>query len=396
MKLRPFPDDEQLPDGVYLNLPESRYFAQRCLGSTDLAGLWLRQEGWWWRSPNNPFWKRMESSPQAYGTALHTLVLEGDDVFAKRYARAPDKRDYPGLLETIDDIKYQLEVAGAPAVNRRMTKAQLLEYAKVYLGERPIWDLIWEDAERRAGDRILLGAQDWWELHLMRDAALKDETARVIVQAAGGVRLVEVSVFWTLPDGVRLRFRFDSLLPSVNADLKSIDNYRDDDLAEAIGKRIGGDALDIQAALSFTARRMLYAYVEAGAVYAQDPERDAKQGAYLARFPTEAPLDLGERPGWFWLWMFYQKADEKGRAPVIFPLRMDFGGGDHLDGARKALHALDFYRRKVAEVGLQEPWTRVEPLHHLDPVQEKRVSIPHWIKRPMAITGDSEEIQWQD
>lgn len=396
MKLRPIPDVEQLPDGVYIHLPEARYFKQHCLGSTDLAGLWLRQEGWWWRSPNNPYWIRQATPPQAYGSALHTLVLEGDEVFARRYARAPNKADFPELLETIDDIKYALQVAGAPNADRRMTKANILEYAKVYLPNRHIWDLIWTEAERKAGERILLSAQDWWELHLMRDAALADETARVIVQAAGGARLVEVSVFWTLPDGTRLRFRFDSLLPSVNADLKSIDNFRDDDLAEAIGKRIGNDALDIQAALSFTARRALYHYVEQGQVFAEDPERDADLGAYLARFPAEAPLNLGDRPGWFWLWMFYQKADAQGRAPVIFPLRMDFGGGDHLDGARKALHALDFYRRKVREVGLEQPWTRVEPLHHLDPAQEKRVAIPHWIKRPMAIMGDSEEIQWQD
>jgi hypothetical protein len=34
-------DEDQLADGVYVELSEDRYFKQRALGSTDLADLWL-------------------------------------------------------------------------------------------------------------------------------------------------------------------------------------------------------------------------------------------------------------------------------------------------------------------------------------------------------------------
>ena len=44
------PNDDQLPDGVYIGLGETPYFRQRCLGSSDLAYLWDEDtaDGWWW------------------------------------------------------------------------------------------------------------------------------------------------------------------------------------------------------------------------------------------------------------------------------------------------------------------------------------------------------------
>lgn len=394
------PPDHQFPDGVYLNLPEPRYFCQglgaktakgSILGTTDLSALWLRKHGWWWKSRNNPFYRPGSTEAKTFGSATHALLLEGLEAFEARFAVEPNPKDYPDLLVSTDDLMSALEGAGAPMPNSRAKKQEFVDLAKAYLPDRHVWDLILERFTRTAGKREVISFEERWKLQVMLDACMADPDMNAVVTAGRGVRLNEVSVFWTLEDGIRLRFRFDTLLPPMVADLKTMRGGTNDDLATAIGKTIGLGALDVQAAMSFEARRMTYRFIEAGQVYGGTDE----QNAWLARFPAEAPLDLGDRPGWAWLWMFYLKADASGTAPTILPLRMDFGSAQHRDGLRKAMHALAFYRQQVATVGLTTPWTRVEPVHTMREADPLRVTIPHWIEAPMAIAGEERSLSWR-
>lgn len=390
-----------LPDGAYLGLPEEIYFLQDALGTTDLARLWLYREGWWWQSSHNPFiWRQAESwkktsttAAKTFGSGAHALLLEGEEAFDERFAVEPDPNAYPDLIESQDDLVSALRTTDCPKGFERMKKADQVELAKVYLPDRHVWDLIMARFRRTARTKATISQEERWQLQVMLDAALEDPDMAAVVAASGGVRLTELSVFWTLEDGTRLRFRFDSLLPPVNADLKTLGNARDRDLGKAVGKRIGDDALDVQAAQSFEARRRLYDFVVAGQVQGGTPE----QRAWLDRFPAEAPLDLGDGPGWSWVWMFYQKAENIGRAPVIFPLHMPYGSAAHRDGWRKVLHALAFYRDQVARVGLDKPWTRVEPMHSMDPADrsKRQVQIPFWADAPMAVAGEEEGLSWR-
>lgn len=404
MKLRPIPDQDQLPDGVYIGLPEARYFAVHALGSSDLAKLWSQGEGWWWRSRHNPFYVRKPSDPLDFGSGLHCKGLEGPEAFAARYAVAPDPRSFPGLIRTVAELFSAVRAApGAPEnVSPKARKADLIELARVYCPDRPIWDLIEQEAQRKAGDRTVLSCEANWQIEVMIKAAMEHETMRAVCTAEGGVRLTEVSVFWTLPSGTRLRFRFDSLLPAANADLKSIDNYRTgDSLTDAIGKAIKTNDLDVQAAVSFTARKALYRFIEQGDVYVDtDPlvGDPAEQVAWLNRFPGEAPLDAGDAPGWRWLWMFFQKPDNAGRAPTLVPVWMEYGGMRHRDGFRKASIGLDFYERTVAAKGLEPPWTAVLEPHFYDettPDPSLEIKPPFWGAQPMAVAGEQEELKWQ-
>lgn len=391
MKVRPIPDTAILPDGVYLGLPEERYFFQDALGSTDFGKLWSAREGWWWQSKHNSFAQRQTNKATAFGSASHVLFLEGREPFKERFFVEPDRRHFPDLLVTMDDIVSALEAGGHQLPPRRASKPDVVEFAKVYLPNRYIWDDILAKALRQAGKRTVLSAEDAFHLEVMLEAAMADPDMRAVVAADDGVPLTEVSVFLTLADGLRLRFRFDTLLPTLNADLKTIDNFREKDLAHAVGKQIGDSALDVQAAMSFMVRRYAYAHILAGNVYGGTKD----QVKWLARFPKEAPLDGGDKPGWSWRWLFYQKPDNSGRAPVIMPVTMEFGSLAHLDGWRKLLHALAFYRQQVATVGLDKPWTRVAPLHYMDDVKNNRVAIPHWVEQPMRVDGEEEGLTWK-
>ena len=404
MKHQAHPDADQLPDGVYLGLSEERYFKQRAIGSSDLALLWDDDtaDGWYWRSPHNPFYQRKPSDPLDFGSALHCAILEGETAYRARYSVAPNPRDFPDLIVSTEDLHSALrECPDCPKLPAKARKADMVELAKVYLPHRHIWDDIMERARRAAKTRTVLSAENAFMLGVMVEAAMRDDTMRAVATAEGGVRLTEVSVFWTLPSGTRLRFRFDSLLPSANCDLKSIDNYRPGDkLTEAIGKAIGSRSLDLQAALSFSARKVMYRFIEAGQLYINPnpPEGSGdplEEAAWLQRFPAEAPLDLDGKPGWRWLWTFYQKPDMAGRAPTIVPVWMEYGSLEHRDGIRKALLGVMNYEKRVKDRGLEHPWTSSLPEHFLDvarPGPEDQITIPHWIKRPPAVAGEEEEL----
>lgn len=390
------PDDGMLtlPDGVYLNLPEELYFGQDALGSTDLADLWLYREGWWWKSRHNPRRPKNDNSKaKLFGSAAHTMLLEGLPAFNERWAVEPDPLAFPELLTTRDEVYSALDAIGAPGLRQGLRNKDLFDLGGVYLSERHIWPLIVERFQRTVRDKEVISAEEKWILDVMREAVLADDQIGVVLSTEGCVPLAEVSVFWTLPDGVRLRFRFDRLLPNINVDLKTIGNVRDRDLGVGIGKRIGSAALDVQAAMSFEARRVLYSYLKSPDMLHGGTKR---QRAEIMCYPEGAPIEKDGKPNWRWLWMFYQKPDAEGHAPVVFPVWMNFASADHKEGWDKALSGLQFYRDKVAAVGLSKPWTLIAQSHFLDGGAKQRVEVPHWIERPIAVPGSESAMNWRD
>lgn len=398
--------DNLLPDGVYIGLPDHIYFQQGALGSSDLKYLWddKTADGWWWRSPNNPYYVRPKRNALEFGSALHCLALEGEEAYQARYYVMPSKAQFTDLIETVEDLKSALKASDAPPSVMKGKKSDLVEAVKTYAPHRHIWDDIVAKAERKANGKMVLPADIDHQVRVMVGAGMKNELARGMFTAEGGVRVTELSVFWTTASGTRLRFRFDSLLPQANTDLKSIDAWRPgESLEEAAGKAIGNNHLDIQAALSFTARRAMYGFINAGDVHiwpeqqpgATDPE---KVKAWLQRFPGEAPLDAGNHPGWNWLWLFFQKPTMDGRAPTLLPVWMRFGGLDHADGIAKAMLGIANYEDRVRRFGLSEPWACALDPHHLDaahPDTAQQIQIPSWIPRPPAVQGAESELNWK-
>ena len=130
MKHQAHPDADQLPDGVYLGLSEERYFKQNAIGSSDLALLWDEDtaDGWYWRSPHNPFYRRKPSDPLDFGSALHCAVLEGETAYRARYAVAPNPLDFPDLIVSTEDLHSALrECPDCPKLPAKARKADMVE-----------------------------------------------------------------------------------------------------------------------------------------------------------------------------------------------------------------------------------------------------------------------------
>lgn len=389
MKTKPLPDiSGEIPDGLYLGLPETAYFAQDALGTTDLSDLWLKGLGWWYASKHNPFAKPISTAGMAVGSATHCLLLEGEEALADRFAVAPNPNDYPNVLTSTAEIKATLLNLGFPTPRANAPKSEWVEMGKVYLSDYTIWDDIILRFQKKNANREIITAEDRFYLNIMHDLALDDPKMAIVCKAGGGVPLTEVSVFYTLPDGIRMRYRFDSLLPPCNADLKTLSNFQNKPVEEAIGVQIDKYALDVQAAMSFEARRWANHYISTGAVYGGSQE----QIDWLSGFPALHPAGTDTPP--YFIWLFIQKPDSSGTAPVLQPVIMNFGSAEHCDGFRKAMHGLRTYREGLQRFGLSKPWRQVMEVRTLQEGGPGSVSIPFWAKKPGPVPDESEALKW--
>lgn len=401
----------QLPDGVYLNLPEETYFAQKGRrGSTDWSSLYTRREGWWWKSEHNP--DRVEESEEArtFGKALHALVLEGDRAYAQRFAVSPDpdveatKR--PEFCRTVKDIVEAFERRQMhPKAN--IKKEELIALAQTRAPDlyRNIWDVIWKDWQRANVGKLPISEVEHRQLQIMADAVRTHPDIGELFQFGDDhIPLSEVSILWHDEHGIPRRARLDEMLPLSTVDVKTMGNVGQRPLKFAAGEHVAQNAYHVQLADHHIARKVAYRFIIEGKVY-DGSLHDAKlraegspeeieaaadkfkrELAWLKRFPSEAP-------NWDYAWLFYQKPDAKrGMAPVVFPWAEDYGGDVHLRGIRCRREAIQLYRQAMAQFGPDTPWTRVEPVHTTVETATSRVYLPHWIGGDEPVAGEEEDL----
>ena len=333
----------QLPDGVYIGLSDERYFAQDRLGSTDLVLLHRDPASWWYGSRLNPARADKERSEEMdFGSALHALVLEGEDAYQRRDRIRPEF--YP------DKKTGELKPWHGGA---QFCK----DWAEV--NEGPSTIVLTEDADRR--------------VRHMADLILNHPELGAPMR--GG--LSEVAIFWTGIDGSKLRAKFDKLLPRFVVDLKTFGG-------DARGRTVKDQCLglvaqrdmDVQRFLYFQARQKMAGLIESGAlVGGNDHERDWITKA--------ARID-----DWRWCWIFYRRRDDKRPyAPVVKPILRSHNDITFDTGRRKVEVALQNYaafRERFASV----PWAIVE--HTEEPDDHE---FPHWlgdVREPVDLPVEEE------
>lgn len=386
-----------LPDGVYLSLPEDIYFLQDRLGSSDLIDLHRYKEGWWWSSKHNPDRPAdTKTKAQNYGSALHAIMLEGVAAYEERFAVEPDRADYPQLLESIPQIKAALVDAGMSLRNTSSYRLDdWIDAAAIHCAGKPVWAAIMRDHEdsllRSDGTvRRSVSAIEDRMLRYMLEAALEDEECRRLLGYGQDVPLLaEVSIFWTDEYGLKRRARLDKPVPHFTMDLKSLGNWQGRDLVHSIGDRIRAEGYDIQVGDYHVARRHMHRMVR------QDAGRFLFGGTLEERAWVEAIAIRDMR--FDWIWLFYQKPEPSGRAPIIFPVREHWRGPFHTSGHRKAWRAARFYREQVERVGLERPWSRVMPVHYtveaatLEGRQERpHITVGNWDWDNEPVPGEEE------
>jgi hypothetical protein len=370
---------EQLPDGVYIGLPEEVYFAQDALGSSDLQRLHFEREGWWWSSRNNPDRKREETEALTFGAALHALLLEGLGAYETRFAVEPSKSDYPGLLVSTDELKQALLDEGFDLKGTSKYKKEDWEDTVVEnLPGVSVWGAIMRDFQKAlvgpdGTPRPAVSAPEDRALRIMHDAAMSDaEMKGLLGWGEDFPSLAELSFLWTDASGIRWRARFDKPVPLFTMDLKTVGNWQGRELQHFLGDHIIRGGLDIQVGHYQEARFLMHQLIAARGDAAISGGTE-EQRTYL-RAIVERDLP------WDWVWLFYQKPDPAGRAPILFPVVEPWGGRFHTSGFRKARRAVDLYRKCVDRFGLDRPWYRIEQPHHTDPDHPEgpAISLPHF------------------
>lgn len=294
-----------LKDGVYVGLEAEKYFAADRLGSTDLATLHKSPADWWYKSRHNPDYSFRPTAEMQFGSALHALVLEGEDAYRK-----------VAVISPFD--------------NFRTKEAQL-----------------WRDATLAEGLLIVTPDMDRRIRHMAALILNHPELGDPMQKG-----LSELSVLWTHePTGIRLRARFDKLLPRFTIDLKSFgDHGRGVDMTQKCLWLVKDRHMDVQRFMYFLARQAMAGLIEQGAVFGATPT----QTEWLAR--------VAAIEDWRWAWIFYRRRDDDaGHAPVVKPIYRSHFDATFESGRQKFEVALQNYRTFVDRFGFKVPWAVVEP-----------------------------------
>jgi len=292
---------EYIADGIYFDLDEAAYHRDLALGSTDLRKLLRSPPDWWWSSPLNPVAPSQEpTASQIFGRAVHKFVLEGRDAFERAYGPT----DFSGATK-----------------DGKAERAVLAD-----LGKTPL--------KREDYERILISGQ------MIR--------ANPHLAEAFANGYPEVSIFWTRPDGTRLKCRFDYLKIRAFSDLKSIRNSRGIDFVEACRRSLADYRYEVQASHYCEGREAMAALLASGRVFG---EHDAEWLHRAVSSPEFAAVFV------FW------QADN---SPITWACSLSPGNPILEAGRRDIERAIERYKEFVGRFGLNEPWVLVEPVSELD------------------------------
>lgn len=322
---------KMLPDGIYPHLSDDLYFAQDRLGSTDLSVLHNRPADWFYASRHNPYRPEREASDEMlFGSALHVLVLEGEAAYLERVKLRPEEY---------------------PATDRKGIETGEL---KPWNGNSG-WCQKWLEDNEAPGVVILTEDADRRVRHMAELVLNHPELGEPM--SAG---MSEVAVLWTDESGVKLRAKFDKLLPRFVVDLKTFGG-------DAKGKTVKQQCLglvaqrhmDVQRFLYFQARQRMADLPIVGATPAQQ----------------EWLRKVSKVEAWQWCWIFYRRRDDKtGYAPVIKPIIRSHFDASFDSGRQKVAVAVQNYRTFVERFGFKVPWAVVEPAE--EPVDHE---FPPWL-----------------
>lgn len=375
---------QPMAPGIYFGLDEEIYHRDPSLGSGSIRALAKCPIYYWVDSWMNPLREPQTETPALlFGRALHKLVLEGPEAFAREYRCAPEKSDYPEALDTATEIKAALKSLGQKQVGN---KPELIERLRFADPGAVFWDdIITKHNDDCARDGATsLKTSDYARIVAGAGMIAGDERVRAAFQ--GG--RPEVSIFW-VEGGVPMKARLDYAKLGLGApstygyikkddrleygatdiqkhgpiglanDLKSFANVMDKPPELAVIRAIAETRLDIQAAAYLQGIVKIPEFYAAGKVY-------GAEGINAEWLETLCTLPI-ER--WVFNWVFYQKD-----APVSL-LRTTRPGSPMITGATmNVLSAQQAYRDNMEAFGTN--WRFVDPIP--DP-EVSETDLPKWL-----------------
>jgi PDDEXK-like domain of unknown function (DUF3799) len=399
---------DDLPDGIYFGLEESRYHGLRRVGSSGLKHLLTSGPTFWWHSWMNEILppEREDKDSLTSGSALHKIVLEGEEEFAAAYAVMPDKTEI-GALDTISDMQRWMSdqgIAFKKSASKSETIATLVAGAATMgLKAPPIWERI--ESELKASGRELMKNDMYMRSRLSSSMIVNNRSLVKCFQDG----YPEVSILWTEEVEwkdpatgavhvveIRCKARLDYLKLRATVDLKTMANQGSKPFDVAVLNAIAAYRYDTQFAHYAIAREQARRLVSEGKVFDLTAGRKLrrkvmKDGSWTVveenLMPPKWWLDdfakrthisrakdaASEKDHWTWIWVVVQKTG----APESKGYEYRPGGAvENVDGRRvgsvssmdaafaSRSRALDVYARHWCLYG-ENMWIRNDDIEVL-------------------------------
>lgn len=370
-----------LADGVYFGMPEEVYFAIPRLSASGIQDMMVSPATFWARSwlnatragllaaaamaalmqpaqtmvAHRAVAELLAHHPEAdvpeaggdpeaeegtkaqqLGKAYHAARLEGPEALHARFARQPDRSDFPAEREgsptvwTGKDIEAALVALDLPKKKSddRTVADQGRRLAEAgYRGV--IFPLEMARFEASLSGRTPIAAKYWDDM--LTDVERIRQSPEVATLLTGGEP--EVVILWTGPHGIPMKCRVDYLKADSWTDFKTFDNSRGKNLYQALTEAFRYQRHYIQAVVYREAIEMLRANVLPIIGEASDQAR-----AILARIAM-APEELA-------CWFIYQ---EKSGVPNVLARRARFFDLTDAAGAQVAMMGAAGYDTAAAE-----------------------------------------------
>lgn len=212
-----------------LDISNAEHHALRALSNSGMKDLAVSPLRYWFNHVNPaPKPDEEESAALRMGSALHCAVLESEETFEARYARALDPSDWPVCLDTNDEICSWIKSKGGipatkNAAGKPAKKSDWTEQAVALMGQLGEYVPILEEEKRRffaANQGKTIMPVDEWERLAGMAGALADESALKPIFREGRP---EVTITARDPEtGVLLKARLDWMAPGVTLDIKTM------------------------------------------------------------------------------------------------------------------------------------------------------------------------------
>lgn len=350
-------------EGVHLRIPPNVYFEAQALGSSDLKTLYWTPESWWYSSWANAR-RRVKLKTTArkshfeLGDALHTLVLEGEEVYLRRFIVEPDE-DRGDWIRTPLELKRALRDMGVNVSS--MAGDELEKLARRHGLAQRYWNTARAsfEAAQRAGRPSLTEDQDARVRFTARLITSHPELGPAL-NGPGG--LSEVAVFWRRasdPD-ILFRAKFDRLRPGRMIDLKSLSNWRGKDRDGAIRDTIEQNEYGIQRRLyEGEAFAAFCRFVQEGRIFYWGEDAEPARVHDADRRLLE---EIAARPT-TWVWVFAQlRNDQAGaeRAAGVASRWLKPEGRMWDEAGQKIEEAIANFKRLRDEFGMSQEWAFID------------------------------------
>lgn len=218
---------------IVQGIPAVDYHAHLALSASGMKDLAVSPLRYWYLHINPDRPERKETHEQQFGTALHCLVLEGEEVFHERYTHAVDKSDYPDCLITIEDLRGWLRKKGLKDSGTR--KTELISQVRDVDSSVPIWDVICEGSLANAAGKRSISKSEFERIQNAADALLGEPQLREILR--GGES--EVSILTDDPkNGTPWKARLDWVSDVCILDIKTFTQKRGKSIDESVADAI--------------------------------------------------------------------------------------------------------------------------------------------------------------